>query len=522
MNPATSIVSDSAAELGVTPFLLTIAGHDPGGGAGLGADLAAWNAMGWRGASACTALTVQGARGVQEVHPTDPGVLAASLRAVLADGRPAGIKLGMLGASGAVGVARDVCAGFTSGPVVWDPVRAGGAGGVALLNADDGALDALARVCDVITPNRDEAAALLGLTPWTDAGPLPAAWLAAMRERWLVGGRTCAVVLKGGHAQGRLSVDWLITRDTTRAFAVPRLPDRGGRRAHGTGCLFASALTAMLAEGWSVADAVAEAQWRTHAGIAQAAWQQRPLANAAARLDSSSMPVAGAPGACPEAPAPDFPPLLEPCGLYPIAPDADWVMRLLDWGARTVQLRIKHLEGAAMRGDIDRAAAAARAAGAQLFINDHWREAIDAGAFGVHLGQEDLDAGGVPALAALRAAGLRLGLSTHTPAEMARAHAESPSYIACGPVYPTTQKQLAYGALGLRRLRDWAARCRPRYPLVAIGGITLDRLGPVLDCGVDGAAVIGAIVQADDPRAALRVGMERARQVLACRAATVG
>ncbi|OIQ83626.1 thiamine-phosphate synthase [mine drainage metagenome] len=497
------------------PLLLTLAGHDPTGGAGLTTDLAAWQAMGCKGASMCTALTVQNAQGVRQVVPTAVPVLRAALAAFTAEAQPVAVKVGMLGDADVAAEVASFCAAFTDGPVVWDPVLAASAGGVPLLQAGAGALAAMARAATVITPNRVEAAQLLGLPAWSDGGAMPQDWLAAMRAQWLGQGRIQAVVLKGGHAQGAHSVDWLVTRDGAQAFAVPRL----AHGAHGTGCLYGAVLAAMLAQGWSVADAVVEAQWRTHAGIAQA-WraepEARPLVNPAATLNSGSFPQRLAPGSLPQAEAPAFAPLTAPPGFYPILPDADWALRVLDWGARTLQLRIKDLQGAALRADIARVAEAARQAGAQLFVNDHWREALDAGAYGVHLGQEDLL---LADLAALRAAGMRLGVSTHTPGEMARAHALGPSYIALGPVYPTTLKVMPYRPLGLPRLADWAARCSPRYPTVAIGGISLERAPGVMAAGADGYAVVSAVTQAADPQAAVRRGLAIAQQALDCRAA---
>jgi hydroxymethylpyrimidine kinase/phosphomethylpyrimidine kinase/thiamine-phosphate diphosphorylase len=137
--------------------------------------------------------------------------------------------------------------------------------------------------------------------------------------------------------------------------------------------------------------------------------------------------------------------------------------------------------------------------GAQLFINDHWAEAIQLGAYGVHLGQEDIE---LADMGALREAGLRLGVSSHTPLEMSRAHALRPSYVALGPVYPTTLKTMRYAPLGLLRLREWAQRLRPHYPVVAIGGISVERAPKVWACGVDSVAVVSALTQAADPREA--------------------
>jgi hydroxymethylpyrimidine kinase/phosphomethylpyrimidine kinase/thiamine-phosphate diphosphorylase len=491
-------------------MLLSIAGHDPTGGAGLGTDLAAWQAMGLHGASVCTALTVQDRRGVHEVLPTPPATLRAALAAATQERAPAAVKLGMLGSDA---VAAEV-AGFcqqVDAPVVWDTVLGAAAGG-DLLGASPATLRRLALASTVITPNRIEAARLLGVEPWQGDGAPPASWLRALREQWLGGPRTRAVVLKGGHADGARSVDWVCTRDALHALSVPRLADGPGGRVHGTGCLYASTLAGMLAQGADVLQAAVEAQWRTHAGIA-GAWQgagARAMVRAGAMPGSDSFPALSGDtlddGLAGEAGEPcTFAALQRAPGLYPVLPDADWVIRLLELGVDTLQLRWKGSGDAERRAQVRAASDAARAHGAQLFINDHWRDALDAGAYGVHLGQQDLPGAD---LRALRDAGLRLGVSTHDLAELARAHALRPSYIALGPVWPTTLKSMPYAPLGLARLRDWAARCKPRYPVVGIGGISLERVAAAMDCGLDGVAVVGAVVGAADAAVALRRGRQ--------------
>lgn len=206
---------------------------------------------------------------------------------------------------------------------------------------------------------------------------------------------------------------------------------------------------------------------------------------------------------------PAFAPLLGPIGFYPVLPDAAWIERLLGWGVRTVQLRIKAADHtpAEIEREVRAAVQAGRKVpGAQVFINDHWQLALAAGAYGVHLGQEDLDTAD---LNALRSAGLRLGLSTHTPAELARAKAAQPSYLAIGPIYPTMLKVMPYEPVGLERLKAWAAQAAP-YPVVAIGGISLERLPGVMACGVDGVAVVSAVTLAADPHQAALSGMQLA------------
>lgn len=207
-----------------------------------------------------------------------------------------------------------------------------------------------------------------------------------------------------------------------------------------------------------------------------------------------------------------FAPLIYPIGFYPVVPTAAWVERLLSWGVRTIQLRIKTAghTPAEISAQITAAIEAGKAVpGAQVFINDHWQLALAANAYGVHLGQEDLDTANIDIL---RQAGIRLGLSTHTLEELARAKAVQPSYLAIGPIYPTTLKVMPYEPVGLARLAEWAKLAAP-YPVVAIGGISLERLPGVLACGVDGVAVVSAVTLAGDPRLAALNGLEMMREV---------
>ncbi|NIC42668.1 thiamine phosphate synthase [Aquabacterium sp. A08] len=204
-----------------------------------------------------------------------------------------------------------------------------------------------------------------------------------------------------------------------------------------------------------------------------------------------------------DAQAPAFPACPHELGVYAVLPDAAWVRRMAVAGLPTVQLRFKSSDRSAIRAEVAAAVAAVQGTGSLLFINDHWREAIDAGAYGVHLGQEDLDALPAEALTALRASGVRLGVSTHGYAEMLRAAAVRPSYLALGAVFPTTLKAMATPPQGLARLAAYARLMRD-WPLVAIGGIALEHLPAVAATGVGSFAVVRAITGAADPEAAAR------------------
>ncbi len=184
-------------------------------------------------------------------------------------------------------------------------------------------------------------------------------------------------------------------------------------------------------------------------------------------------------------------------GLCAVLPDAAWVARMAKAGVPTLQLRFKSDDARAIEREVAAAVEAVRGTPALLFINDHWQAAISAGAYGVHLGQEDMASAN---LEVIRKAGLRLGLSSHGYAEMLKADAFSPSYIAMGAVYPTTLKRMTTPPQGVGRLAAYAQLMRD-YPLVAIGGIDESRLPEVLACQVGSVAFVRAIVAAPNPEA---------------------
>lgn len=193
---------------------------------------------------------------------------------------------------------------------------------------------------------------------------------------------------------------------------------------------------------------------------------------------------------------------------YPIVDSAAWIERLVPLGVKLVQLRIKELPVEAVRSEIASAKKLCARAGACLVVNDHWQAAMDEGCDFVHLGQTDLDTADVPAL---RKAGVRLGISTHSHAELRRAIAFDPDYVALGPIYPTTLKQMPWAPQGLERITEWK-QLVGSTPLVAIGGLTLERLPGVFAAGADSAAVVTDIIRHPDPEARTRAWLEATRR----------
>ena len=481
----------------------SIAGSDSGGGAGLQADLRALAAFGVHGCTAVAAITAQNSVAVTRVEPVSAELLDAQLAALAQDLPPQSIKTGLLGS---VENLRVVCRwvdrlraqGLTVALVV-DPVL-GSTTGAGF--ADEALVQAyvteLLPRATLVTPNRGEAQRLLAAARRGD----PDGDVEAMADALsALANPALAVAITGGDVSqpDGMASDWLISPQASGWLSLPRVDTA---HQHGTGCTFASTAAAALASGYCVADAVVLAKMATtHAlrhGYAAGAGAgpvsaQSDFAQHAINLPAFTPSTAG------RAPAPAFPALRDPAlGVYAVVDSAAWVRRVLDAGIRTVQLRIKDAQDPTLEAQVREAIAMANVTpGAQLFINDHWQLALRLGAYGVHVGQEDLDQ---VDLDALRQAGVRLGISTHSYWEVARAWAQRPSYIACGPIFATQSKDMPWIPQGLDNLRYWADVLP--VPVVGIAGIDTRNMAEVAAQGVAGAAVITAITRADDPDAA--------------------
>jgi hydroxymethylpyrimidine/phosphomethylpyrimidine kinase len=251
---------------GVTQRLqiaLTIAGSDSGGGAGIQADLKTFAALGVYGASVVTAFTAQNTRGVRAIHYPPPGIVGAQIEAVLEDFAVAAIKIGMLGSTEIAGVVAEWLSSLLTRQgrsmadsagafIVYDPVMIASSGD-ALSGA--GFVEAIAHellpLVDCLTPNLAEAAMLLGEPIARSESDMARQGKALLR----LGPR--AVLMKGGHLYGEEAVDLLVTEDTIRRFAAPRI---ASKNLHGTGCTLSSAIAANIVLRASLPEAVAAAK----------------------------------------------------------------------------------------------------------------------------------------------------------------------------------------------------------------------------------------------------------------------
>ncbi|WP_085307705.1 thiamine phosphate synthase [Planktotalea arctica] len=185
---------------------------------------------------------------------------------------------------------------------------------------------------------------------------------------------------------------------------------------------------------------------------------------------------------------------------YPIFDDVAWLRRMLPLGIKLVQLRIKDQPQDTLRAQLTEGRDLCRAHGALLVVNDHWQLAIDLGCNWVHLGQEDINDADIDAI---RAAGLKLGISTHDKAELARALALNPDYIALGPIYPTILKKMKWHQQGIEKLCVWKDLVGD-VPLVAIGGMSTDRALGAFNAGADVVSAVTDITLHDDPESRVR------------------
>jgi thiamine-phosphate pyrophosphorylase len=189
-----------------------------------------------------------------------------------------------------------------------------------------------------------------------------------------------------------------------------------------------------------------------------------------------------------------------PDRFYPVVDTIAWLKRLTALGVGTVQLRAKDLDDTAATTLMREALAVTAGTSTRLVVNDYWRVAIDLKAQHLHLGQEDLADADV---AAIRKAGLTLGLSTHDDEELETALRARPDYIALGPIFPTTLKSMRFAPQGIPKLTTWKARIGD-IPLVAIGGIKLEQAAEIFKAGADSIAVVSDVTQNADPDARVR------------------
>jgi hydroxymethylpyrimidine kinase / phosphomethylpyrimidine kinase / thiamine-phosphate diphosphorylase len=487
------------------PLIWSIAGTDSGGGAGLAADQRAAEAFNVHLCPVVAAVTAQNSLSVSWVEPLPVAYLDAQLNALSKDMPPRVIKTGLLGGADQVmAVARWVDRLREQGPLalVVDPVLRASTGASF---ADQRTLQAyreeLLPRATLITPNRQEAAVLLGHALSLDPPDLPE------QARRLQDMGCEAVCITGGDSPDHAGLvqDWILTPQAQGWLGAYRV-DTG--HSHGTGCTFACAAAAALARGFVLADALILAKMATmqalREGYAAGVGRGPVKATAGFAADPTLLPLLS----WDEQPVAAAPALSVNTGvdaLYAIVDNAHDVEKVLATGVRTVQLRMKQSPQQTdaewqsfLLAQIRQSLEASRACGARLIVNDYWQEALDAGAEAVHLGQEDVMMLGRAGRARLLGSGLRLGVSSHSLWELARARTLPLDYVACGPVWPTQTKSMPWHPQGLDNLTWWCAMAG--MPVVAVGGVlSAEQAALVGRCGATSVCLVRALQP--DPQA---------------------
>lgn len=480
------------------PSVLTLSGSDCSGLSGVQMDNQVLRALGVHSANIITATTAQNSQNYVQTHPVTHNAFFDQAAAVETQ-KFGAVKSGLIHQAQIQDVAQLVH--VFGVPYVCDPVLATSSGFEFVdKNGLDLWKDKLLPLCHLITPNIPEAELLTGI-PIQSPEDIEQAALKLIE----LGVKN--VLIKGGHFdESKLrsqSPSKLYCQDYFRSENLRfwlSSPKQQCTNTRGTGCAFASAAAASIAQGYPVEDAVVIAKMAINQGL-----RQSYVINVDNRPSKGSLFITHFPNSQHDLPIlsghfiENDSPCFLPCtnknlGLYPVVDSAQWLERLLPLGIKTAQIRIKELDGDALEQEIACAIELGKKYDCQLFINDYWELAIKYNAYGVHLGQEDLDSADV---AAIRNAGLRLGISTHCHYEVARAHKYKPSYLACGPVYETTTKDMPWTPQGLTNLTYWKNLLE--YPLVAIGGINIERASKIAQTEVAGVAMITAITLADNP-----------------------
>lgn len=472
----------------------TVAGSDSSGYAGIHNDFITFHQLGVHGCSVLTANTAQNQRHVQQIAFLSEQFVAAQWE-TLQDDLPANaIKLGMLGTVATIEKIKYFLASVTC-PVVLDPVLHASSGNALYENELAQylqSLKALLPLVDIVTPNLHEAEQIVQRDIRTHQD-----MVAAAEDFLSLGAKS--VLIKGGHLPHDVfSQDYWTNGSGGFWLANKRWLDR---RCRGTGCALSSALAACLALGYNIKDALVVAKMFVHRGIRLATTTEGGVGlfhHAGWPETAEDLPYLSDHPLV-QLPTP-FQPLPFPATvLYPIVDSLAQLRTLLPLGYKIFQLRVKNKNGVTLEKEIQHCVALCKQYAVKLFINDYWELAIRYGADGVHLGQEDIMTADIERI---RQAGVYVGVSTHCYYEVARAHTLGPSYVACGPIFPTTSKIMSFSPQGVAQLARWQ-RTLP-YPLVAIGGINMSNLADVLATGVAGVAMISAITQSDDPIAISR------------------
>ena len=523
-------------------IIWSISGHDCSGGAGIAADIK--TAQCFSNADNFTELcpiitanTTQNAESLLAVNPISVEVLAKQVACLLTDKKPDVIKIGLIANDQQLLWLTETLHSLKQQlpelKVVYDPVASASVGG-RFSQLTPTLLKALLPLIDILCPNMPEAKAIVSAF-YVDSQ----SDIAALAEQiQSLGVNT--VIIKGGHFENNIeSADNIHNQDKNncRDYCLHKIshletghpltslapkhltqvyqlstPRINTSHSHGGGCSFATAISCFIAQGYLVRDAFTLTKAFISRGLA-AEHNNTNYYGAFRQLPVSSE-LQGKQALSPFLPAvvnnvnlqdknqntsKGFASLKlakgEKLGLYPVVDSLAWLERLKPLGLNIIQLRVKGLSGDALETTIKAAIELYRDSNTRLFINDHWQLAIKHGAYGIHLGQEDVADADLSAIANV---GIRLGISSHGIYEFLASQQLKPSYLAFGAIFPTTTKDMTGQIQGLDNLK-MMMNTQPSQPIVAIGGINHSNIDAVVTTGVDSIAVVTAITEAESP-----------------------
>ena len=513
------------------PVVWCIGGVDSSGGAGVTRDAITLADLNVHACVLTTQLTVQSNQQLLSKENMSASALNQQWQVLYEDTPPRAIKIGAIANDEqALLLCARIQSLINSRPfVIWDPVLSSSSGGV-LSALSESVIDELLNTVDLVTPNIVELAWLSNLPVNDDTS------LASAINR-LIGKGAKSVYVKGGHAEWQTQVyDTFVCASHTLHFSQPII---NNGKLRGTGCMLASAIAAFIVNDYCIEDALTLANayvcevrrntlcepdtnsaeipnpsvslptyfprtngFPTHSeSFPKVSFHQGSAVFYDKDLSLETSSNSGLPSESTQSKIAHFPTLTHTnLGIYPVVDSVQWIARLWPTRVKIIQLRVKEGSQQDIRQQIKDAIELVEHTNCQLFINDYWELAIELGAYGVHLGQEDIDTAD---LNAIRNAGLRLGISTHGFAEIQRVRALNPSYIALGHIFPTNTKDMPSQPQGVERLAKYVKLCEG-IPTVAIGGIDLLRIGDVAKTGVNGIAVVSAITHAEQPLKAYR------------------
>lgn len=478
------------------PIVWSIAASDSGGGAGIQADLKTIHSLMCHGCTVITAITAQNSLAVEKILPLSTLDLSAQWQALAQDLAPKAIKVGLLPTPDTLRwLAAQLEKIRRSQNIfcVWDPVLKASTGAQISATFTRAEIDSLLQQIDLITPNLQEAEILtaINIQSFTD--------IESAAQQLLARG-VKHVLIKGGHSFNDDPVcrDYYTSQD--HSFWLTHAKQDQVHN-HGTGCTLASAIASFVAQGSTLSDSLVLANHYIQQALRLAAPQgqgagpvwQRALENQPADLCELIKNRE-------QLLKPDLPafPRAAKLGLYAIVDNLDELQRLMAQGINTFQWRDKGLAAAtgqapSAKQALKQAISLCREKGIPLYINDHWQLALELEAYGLHLGQEDLDELSDDDLQRIQKQGLYLGISCHNETELAYALHLKPSYLAFGPVFTPKSKVVDHPPLGLATLARWQASYGKMYATTCIGGIEKENLAQVLNSTMDSIAVISAV-----------------------------